>query len=574
MYLLWGLIPADYTVGIEHRGNFAFKAALTKSNSTMVNLDELIPKLGGFGYYQKRLYILLTVPIAVAGMFMIMMVFALYTPNHSCKRPHDSSSFNDSRSGRFTASECTLRQEGDEQLNSSNASLSNISRHITPLPCSEWDYDDDVFKKTFTTTHNLVCQESLKISHAQMIFYFGVVIGDILFGQLSDLIGRKKTLIIAMFILLVSGLSGSFSPEYYSFVVIQFVVGTACKGCLVLAFVMGFEFVGPDMRVWLGQALNIIFALALCSLCGLGILIKDWQYIQITCTIPTVLFILLWFVLDESPRWLLSKGRTEEAKSVLLKIARTNKVTPDGNLLQQLEHEKSTHTEKISSLFKNRTLAIRTLVVFFNWFGLGMTYYGVFLHAENLGGNFYLAIFLLSVIEIPILLVNLYLLNKFGRRRVHCLTMMTGGLACICSIFPVIFGGEELQPLILALAVIGKMGASGAFGSIYVISGEVFPTIVRNGAVGASSSFARIGSMLAPYIAKLGTVGVGSYGKAIPLIVFGACSITAGLFALLLPETMGCRLPDTIEEAVDFKLLREDPNTESETEELRSMIEN
>ncbi|XP_033740565.1 organic cation transporter protein-like [Pecten maximus] len=118
------------------------------------------------------------------------------------------------------------------------------------------------------------------------------------------------------------------------------------------------------------------------------------------------------------------------------------------------------------------------------------------------------------------------------------------------------------------------MGASGAFGSIYVISGEVFPTVVRNGAVGVSSCFARIGTMLAPYIAKLGTVGVGSYGKAIPLIVFGACSITAGLFALLLPETMGCRLPDTIEEAVDFKLLREDQNSKSETEELRSMIEN
>ncbi|XP_033741789.1 organic cation transporter protein-like [Pecten maximus] len=205
----------------------------------MVNLDELIPKLGGFGYYQKRLFLLLIIPTATAAMFMIMMVFALYTPNHSCKRPHDSSSFNDSRSVRFTASECTLRQEGDEQLNSSNAALYNVSRHITTLPCSEWDYDDDVFKETFTTEHSLVCQESYKISHAQVIFYFGVVIGDILFGQMSDFIGRKKTLVITMFVLFVSGLSGSFSPEYYSFVVIHFVVGTACKGCLVLSFVMG-----------------------------------------------------------------------------------------------------------------------------------------------------------------------------------------------------------------------------------------------------------------------------------------------------------------------------------------------
>ncbi|XP_069134584.1 organic cation transporter protein-like isoform X2 [Argopecten irradians] len=442
------------------------------------------------------------------------------------------------------------------------------------MTCSEWDYDEDVFKETFTTTHNLVCGEGFKISHAQMIFYFGVVVGDILFGQISDFIGRKKTLVLTMFILLVSGLSGSFSPEYYSFVVIHFVVGAACKGCLVLAFVMGFEFVGPDMRVWLGQAINIVFALALCLLCGLGILIKDWQYIQITASMPAILLIPTWFIIDESPRWLISKNRMEEAKTVLQKIARTNQVTPPDNLLEHLELEKCTYTEEIWSLFKNRTLAVRTLVVFFNWFGLGMTYYGVFLHAENLGGNFYLAIFLLSVIEIPILLVNLYLLNKFGRRKVHCVTMMTGGLACICTIFPVIYGGEELQPLILALAVIGKMGASGAFGSIYVISGEVFPTVVRNGGVGASSSFARIGSMVAPYIAKLGAHSVHSYGKAIPLIVFGTCSITAGLCALLLPETKGCRLPDTIEEAIDFKLLREDDDIVIQPMETREINTN
>ncbi|OWF42777.1 organic cation transporter protein-like [Mizuhopecten yessoensis] len=541
----------------------------------MVNLDKLIPELGGFGYYQKKLLLLLILPIASSSMFMIIMVFALYTPNHRCKPPHvqDSRGINASLEDQFVVSECNLQQIIEGPLNTTDAKLFNDSHHMIALPCREWDYDDDVFKETFTTTHNLVCDETVKISHAQMIFYFGVVIGDVLFGQLSDYIGRKKTLFITIFLLFIFGISASWSPEYYTFVIMQFVVGAACRGCSVLMFVTSLEFVGPSIRVWIGQYFNIFFALGLCALCGIGILIKDWQYIQIASSLPVVFLMSYWFFLDESPRWLLSKGRLEEAKTILQKIARVNNVTPDESLFEQLKCDEVIRTEKIWSLFTNRILAVRSLVVFFNWFAVGMTYYGVFLHAENLGGNFYLAIFLLSVIELPVLFLNLYLLNRFGRRRVHCFMMLMGGLACICTIFPVTFGGDGLQPLILALAVMGKMGASGAFGSIYVLSGELFPTVIRNGAVGVSSSFARIASMLAPYIAKLGTDDVGSFGKAIPLIIFGVCSIAAGLCSLYLPETMGCRLPDTIHDAVDFELLREDRNQDDEIAELETLNE-
>ncbi|XP_060067794.1 organic cation transporter protein-like [Ylistrum balloti] len=539
----------------------------------MVSFDELIPELGGFGRYQKRLLLLLSLPTASSAMFMIMMVFALYTPNHRCKHPLSSNDMNISSDVRFIVSKCNLYQFIEEPLNSSDVSLSNVSKHNRQMPCQAWDYDEDVFKSTFTTTHNLVCEESVKISHAQMIFFFGVVMGDILFGQLSDYIGRKRTLIMAISILFLSGMAASWSPEYYTFVIIQFVNGAACRGVSVLGFVLGLEFVGPSVRVWFGQIFNISFATGLCLLCGVGFLIKDWQYIQIVSSSPIIVFVSYWFILDESPRWLLSKGRTEEAKTILHKIALMNNKIPAEDLLQRIENIENVHKGKLWSLFKNRTLTLRTLVIFFNWFAVGMTYYGVFLHAENLGGSFYLAIFLLSIIEVPILFFNMYLLNKFGRRRVHCFMMLIGGLSCICTIMPVVFGGEELQPLILALAVLGKMGASASFGTIYVLTGELFPTVIRNGAVGTSSSFARIASMLAPYVAKLGTVGVIRFGKAIPLIIFGACSIIAGLCSLLLPETMGCRLPDTINEAINFNLLRQESGQESEIAELDHLNE-
>ena len=60
----------------------------------------------------------------------------------------------------------------------------------------------------------------------------------------------------------------------------------------------------------------------------------------------------------------------------------------------------------------------------------------------------------------------------------------------------------ELEPLTLALAVIGKMGSAAAFGTVYVYSMELYPTVVRTSGLGAGSCVARFGSMAAPYIAQ------------------------------------------------------------------------
>lgn len=53
----------------------------------------------------------------------------------------------------------------------------------------------------------------------------------------------------------------------------------------------------------------------------------------------------------------------------------------------------------------------------------------------------------------------------------------------------------------VTLALLGKLGAAGAFGTVYVFSSELFPTVLRNAGMGTSSVCARVGGMIAPYIA-------------------------------------------------------------------------
>ena len=80
---------------------------------------------------------------------------------------------------------------------------------------------------------------------------------------------------------------------------------------------------------------------------------------------------------------------------------------------------------------------------------------------------------------------------------------------------------------------------------VYIHSGEIFPTTVRNSGMGLVSVAARVGGIMAPFIVSL--------GEAVPHLQFtvlGVMSLAAGLLNLRLPETAGCELPDTITDLV------------------------
>lgn len=82
-----------------------------------------------------------------------------------------------------------------------------------------------------------------------------------------------------------------------------------------------------------------------------------------------------------------------------------------------------------------------------------------------------------------------------------------------------------------------------SFATVYLYAGELFPTVVRNSGVGLSSTVARIGSMVAPFVATL------SHTSAwLPPLAFGIVPLIGAGLCMLLPDTRGRKLPDTLEE--------------------------
>ena len=68
----------------------------------------------------------------------------------------------------------------------------------------------------------------------------------------------------------------------------------------------------------------IAWSVGNCALPLFGWAIARWKWIKVVCTVPAMIMYLTYFITPESPRWLVSQGRMEDAKEVLTKIAKTN----------------------------------------------------------------------------------------------------------------------------------------------------------------------------------------------------------------------------------------------------------
>ncbi|XP_053397695.1 organic cation transporter protein-like [Mercenaria mercenaria] len=427
----------------------------------------------------------------------------------------------------------------------------NTPVNTSEKECDKWVYDKSTFKNTFITQANLICGQEIARANANMILMGGVLIGAIAMGVFSDVFGRKKALIVSLFLHIGGAFGSAFAPNYALFVTFRFLVGFSNMGMFMSAFVIGMELVGPSQRVAAGIIIEFFWCIGLFVLCFIAYFVRSWNMLQLALACPTVLLLVYLWIVPESPRWLISKGRYEDANKIIQKCAKVNGVTIPEHVVGK-DSDDNTEKQSVLKMLTVPKLLIRTLIIYLNWCVVSMVYYGLGLNVGNLNGDIYVNFAINSSMELGAYLLCLLTLNKVGRKVLHAGTMILGGVACLCTIFTVLYADKSLYWITVVLSNVGKFGVSAAFAVIYVWSAELFPTKVRNSGMGSSSMMARVGSMISPYIADLGTYVEGSFGKALPLIVFGGLSVLAGLLSLFLPETSGKVLPETIEDAVNF----------------------
>ncbi|XP_048755771.1 organic cation transporter protein-like isoform X2 [Ostrea edulis] len=415
----------------------------------------------------------------------------------------------------------------------------------TEQKCSEWVYDQSQFTRTVTSDFNLVC-DSLHIrSHLKITYLIGFLVAS-MFSQIGDVYGRRTLMLIIITARAVTVFILPFSNSPAMFGTLRFFEGLTSLASYQLSFVIVIELVGPAERLLTANFSKVLYCLGEFLLILLAYVERDWVYLTLWLAIPSVAPILFWIpgVIPESPRWLTSRGRTEEATKILTKMAKVNKIKKNFDASKIKRQDDRGIKVILGELLHSKILMKRLLIVLANWFVAAYTYYGLTMNVGSLGGNLYENFSLLVLVELLGYTVT-YFLNKTGRKPVHLLAIFGCGAVSIGSILLILFAENTLYSVHIVLSLFSRFCISALFAVLYVYTGELFPTVIRSIVMGTASIGARVGALISPYLYGITDDKV---GKMLPLITYAVLSITVGLCSLKLPETNKRKLMETVGE--------------------------
>ncbi|KAL4640530.1 solute carrier family 22 member 5-like isoform X2 [Arapaima gigas] len=517
----------------------------------MRSFEEATSFLGEWGNFQRSVFFWLSLTFVPHGYMSLAMVFLSATPQHHCTVPPRANASGANQSaeagvayevvhGERVLSRCTRFREA-------NLSTGGFGNRSETEGCLDgWTFSSDRYTSTTVTEWSLVCEDAWKAPFASSVLFCGVMVGSLISGQVSDRFGRKLVLFVSLLLQNILGLLQAMSGTWELYCVFYFFEGIVQISSYMSAFVLGSELLEKSTRVLFSSlGVCICYALGYAVLPLFAFFIRDWRMLLTALTLPGFLYLPLWWLIPESPRWLLSQGRVTEAEAIVREAARKNGIaSPDvifkENGLTEPERENQEEGQK-SYTFVDlvKTTNIRNITVFnmVIWIVTSMTYYGLSLNTPNLNGDPYINCFISGATEI-VAYVATWLFMKYTPRRFTLVTLLllSGATLLFIKFIP-----DELDALVVALAMLGKTGITAAYCFIYVYSTELFPTVLRNTGLGAISMAARVGTIISPYIAF-----IGEHNKMAPYFIMGGLSIFVGFFCLLLPETKDKELPELI----------------------------
>ncbi|XP_046365965.1 solute carrier family 22 member 15-like [Haliotis rufescens] len=401
-------------------------------------------------------------------------------------------------------------------------------------------------KNTVINQWNLVCEDSGVKPFITAVQMGGVVLGAALGGQSGDAIGRKKTYYLCILLNILFNLVAAFSVSWQMFTVLRFFIGAMVGSLLVVSFSYYMEFIGKYWRPMTGTMPfwpvgSALFAMT----CWLR---PNWSHLHIITAMIHVPFLLGWFIVPESMRWLAAHGRLKEAEEVVDQMARYNGTKKPANtsaILKQVAEEElrgreSNRKYTYLDLYRPWSLCWKSFIIQIIWLNVACVYYGISFGVGHLTGNLYLNMFLVAVIDIPGKLVVFFLSNIIGRRWTAFMFFALAACAAFSVVIVSSVGTADWEAITTVLALVCRLGIAAAWACHLVFASETYPTVIRNLGYGAANTAARVGSIVSPYIFIMGGDDLMP-----PFVIVGVSMFLCTLLSLVMRETMGVPLEDT-----------------------------
>ncbi|MEN6311984.1 MAG: sugar porter family MFS transporter, partial [Acidobacteriota bacterium] len=334
---------------------------------------------------------------------------------------------------------------------------------------------------------------SLQEGWAVSVVLIGCMFGSGLAGAISDRIGRRRFMLISAVLFFVSAVGCAVPRTIVEFVVFRFVGGLGIGSAAVLAPLYIAEIAPARIRgalvsvnqmaivtgILLAYFVNWVFA-------GAGP--SNWRYMFATGAIPSVFFFLLLLRVPESPRWLVKKGREDEARRVLARINTIDAAAAEiRDIKETMALEKGSFRELFQPGFRRPILLAVVLAVFQQITGINAILYYAPRIFESAGFARMSAIGQSTVVGFTNMLftiVAIVLADRIGRRPL--LLVATGGMGVSLVLLGAAFKFQFLPPSALLFVILLYIAffASAMGPLVWVVMAEIFPIRMRGAAMG------------------------------------------------------------------------------------------
>uniref|UniRef100_H2ZC17 Major facilitator superfamily (MFS) profile domain-containing protein n=1 Tax=Ciona savignyi TaxID=51511 RepID=H2ZC17_CIOSA len=515
--------------------------------------DSLIDRVGSFGLFQKRLFVLFFVNGIPNGLLITALVFLHFVPTHRCKLPFYERQYNQTQMDRVRQfvsvttqmNGCGFRNLSTMQINQ----LLGIIPLVDDVACYEgYDYVSDTGIESAMMEFDVVCGDAWKKPLISSLYLVGMTVGTSS-GLISDRIGRRPVFLASTLLQFLTVFCTSFAPTLTTYCILLAICGLSNLVNYMSAFVIGAEFTTPKRRNLISISSFISFAVGYMIGPLFAYFVPNWRWLMRLHGLIGILYIPMYWLIPESPRWLLSHGRREEALTILGKVARMNRCLSSmvifiRKFTVQMAYFSQQHVF-LMKFIKVKEEKIITCLSHIEMLAIVVVYYGLSLSVDTLSGDIFINCFLMGLIEIPGVIAAFLGVKYCSRSYAHSGFMFTCGFACLMA---ALF--KNVHPIAtLIFALFGKTANAGVFYIVYVHTAEIVPTNVRHVYMCAGSFSGRLGSIISPYFGYAGKFK--KFGFFAPYLTLSVVVMSSALMTLLfLPDTHLKRLPESVEDVL------------------------
>jgi len=380
--------------------------------------------------------------------------------------------------------------------------------------------------------------------------YVGQFAGALLFGTMAERIGRVRSAAGATALMSVMSIACAFTGSFPSLLALRLVQGIGVGGEMPVAAAYVNELSKARGRGRFFLLYELIFPIGLMMTGQIGALVVPtfgWQIMFLIGGIPGVVVAFLLLRLPESPRWLIAKGRLDEAERIVGDMLAASRATAEvSNPKPQIPNPETPRpprgrwNELLSPVYRRRTLVVWVLwaSAYFITNGLNNwmpTLYNRVYHlslSESLR-----AATLTNVAQVALLLGCAFTIDRIGRR---AWTAVAFGVGTLLLVALGVFASQSVVAVIALVTVTyGVVGSVNAV--LYLYTPEIYPTRMRAIGTGAATCWLRLASAAGPVL-----VGylVTAEGTPAVFLMFAAAGLIGAFAGTAMLETRNRRLEE------------------------------